>query len=202
MEAATRPIRISHVGIQTYDIPAIRDWYCKLLNGEVVIERIPYFCTVTFDDEHHRLAIGGLHGERQPRQNLAEGYSHSAFTLGNIFDLLKNYERARDLGITPRMVLHHGPTVSMYYYDPDGNRVEMLIDVFKTGDEAKAYMRGPVFTHTLGAGGHFDPEAMLARMKAGATEAELLYYDEEAAMKIDTVAELRGSRATGERRPD
>jgi catechol 2,3-dioxygenase-like lactoylglutathione lyase family enzyme len=186
----TRPFKISHIGIQTYDIAAIRDWYCKVLGGQVVVEHLPYFSTVSFDDEHHRIAIAGLPGEPVAKNGRAAGIFHVALTFGSILDLLKHYEHVRDLGIRPEKVLHHGPTVSMYYRDPDGNECELIVDRFKTGEETKEFMRGPVFSHTLGAGGHFDPEVMLTKMKAGASEAELLYYDEEAAMKVDIQAEL------------
>ncbi len=194
MTGKTAPIRISHIGIQTYDVAGIRDWYCKLMNGYVVFENLPHFCTVTFDDEHHRFAIGGMQGERVARDLKAVGYSHSAFTMASLTDMLLNYERARDLGIKPQLGIHHGPTVSLYYSDPDGNRVEILIDVFESGDEAKAFMRGPVFEKTMGVGSEFEAEDWLQRLKAGATEAELLFYDEEEAVKIDTIAELHRSR--------
>lgn len=199
MNRRSRPIQISHVGIQTYNIHALRDWYLKLLDGEVVFERLPLFCTITFDDEHHRIALLGLDGEAEPRRNRAAGLFHTAFTLPSIFDLLGNYERVRDLGIAPEIVLHHGPIVSMYYRDPDGSQVELVVDRFKTGAEAKAFMNGPVFAQTLGAGGHFDAETMLARMKAGASEEELLHYDEEAAMSIDPVAEIEQSLKLGDK---
>jgi hypothetical protein len=136
------------------------------------------------------LAIAQLTGAPEARSSRSPGLFHTAITMAHIFDLLRNYERARALGIAPEKANHHGPTVSFYYRDPDGNECELLVDRFKTGDEAKAFMRGRIFAHTLGAGGELDPAGMLARMKAGASEEELLHYDEENAMKLDTAATL------------
>ena len=191
----TRPNRLSHIGIQTYNIEKIRDWYRLLLNGEVVSERIPDFCTVTCDREHHRIAIIGLKGTPPPKSHSMAGIFHSAFGMRSIFDLLENYERARDFCIRPVRCVHHGLTISLYYKDPDDTQCELLVDCYPTFEKSVEFLRGPVFAHTLGAPGYFDPEEMLARMKGGATEAELLYYDKEMAMKIDFEAERRKTRA-------
>jgi catechol 2,3-dioxygenase-like lactoylglutathione lyase family enzyme len=194
-EKKVRPARLSHIGIQTYNIEKIRDWYCLALNAEVVVERIPDFSTLTFDREHHRLAIVGLKGDPSAKDAKAPGIFHAAYSMENIFRLLENYERLRDSDIRPVRAVHHGVILSMYYVDPDGNTCELVADRFATFEESINFMRGPVFRHTLGAPGYFDPDEMLTRMKNGATADELLAYDEEAAMKIDFEAERRKTQA-------
>lgn len=73
-----RPTRVAHIGIQATDVSKTRDWYCRLLNGEVAFEKIPYFSFVTFDDEHHRFAISALPGKPQERAPSAPAISHAA----------------------------------------------------------------------------------------------------------------------------
>jgi hypothetical protein len=48
-------------------------------------------------------------------------------------------------GIRPFFCVNHGPTTSMYYRDPDGNRVELQIDNFATAEEGQAWMHSPAF---------------------------------------------------------
>jgi len=188
-----RPVRLAHIGIQSADVARIRDWYITLLGGEVVFERIPFFSFVTFDDEHHRFAIHALPGPGEPQQRAerAPGFSHTAFAMGSVFDLLTNYERARDAGIKPEVGMHHGTTLSLYYRDPDGNQVELSVDRFKNHADARRFMDGPVFQHSLGMGDIFQPEEKLSRMKAGANEDELMFYDEVRAMNVDPIAEMK-----------
>jgi len=188
-----RPIKLSHVGLMTTDVATIRDWYCRVLNAEVVAEKLPYFSTVTYDDEHHRLAIVGFQGRQQGAERSPLGFAHIAFGINNIFDLLYNYERLRVLGVKPAHCMNHGPTISFYYKDPDGNQCELFVDRFPTGEAAKNYMRGPVFGYNMGVGVSCDPEALPARMKAGAGEDELTYYDDAAGMKVDVAAAFRAA---------
>ena len=71
------------------------------------------------------------------------------------------------------MCIAHGVTTSIYYQDPDGNFVEMQIDNFATPADATNYMRGPEYANDS-VGPAFDPEAMLAARRGGASVEELI----------------------------
>lgn len=87
----------------------------------------------------------------------------------------------------PYWCVHHGITVSLYYADPDGNQMEFQTDCFSTNDDANAFMHGPHFAvNPIGV--EFDPEAMLARLHAGESEAALLTRSEHL-----PVSGIRGS---------
>jgi CRP-like cAMP-binding protein len=180
--SSLRPARLSHIGIQTHDVEVVRDWYRNVLNAHVVVERLPAFCVMTYDGEHHRIAIAGLPGEKREKDRTNPEILHVAFAMDDVFLLLRNYERIRDLGITPEFTMNHGPTLSCYYRDPDGNLCELFVDRFATQEECTEWMSGPIFERTLGAGPAFDPEDLLASMRAGASASELLEYPVEAAM--------------------
>ena len=91
----------------------------------------------------------------------------------NVGELLSTYRRLKKAGIVPYRPIHHGPTLSMYYHDPDGNSVEMQVDCFKTKAEASAYFQTESFTKNP-IGVNFDPETLVAAYESGASEAELL----------------------------
>ena len=50
------PSKLAHLVFQTNRLPAMRDWYCAVLDGHVIYEN-PQLCFVTYDDEHHRVAF-------------------------------------------------------------------------------------------------------------------------------------------------
>jgi len=76
------------------------------------------------------------------------------------------------MGITPYWRIHHGITLSMYYRDPDGNRMEFQVDC-GTVEEANAYMQSDAFARNP-AGVEIDPESLLAQYRNGVPEQQLL----------------------------
>jgi len=68
-------------------------------------------------------------------------------------------------GIQPHVPVQHGPTTSIYCRDPDGNMVELQVDNMAPED-AMDYMRGEEFSLDP-FGPSFDPDAMLAALRAG-----------------------------------
>src|SRR2546428_5891139 len=134
---AMPPSKLAHVVFQTNRIPQMRDWYCAVLGAEVIYEN-DHLCFATYDDEHHRVAFLNF-GPLAPKDTNTElgvkaseqpGLHHTAFTFASMKDFLDNYVRLRDRGIRPFFCVNHGPTTSMYYRDPDGNRGELQLDNF------------------------------------------------------------------------
>jgi catechol-2,3-dioxygenase len=53
------------------------------------------------------------------------GLEHIAATYGSLGELLATYRRLATHRIEPYWSINHGPTISLYYKDPDGNRLEL-----------------------------------------------------------------------------
>ena len=158
------PAKLAHFVLMTRDLPRLRDWYVTVLDGRVAYED-PMLCFLTYDDEHHRIAIGALPGVQEREPGLRVGLHHTAFTYGALGDLLQTWRRLKGLGIAPYWTINHGPTTSMYYRDPDGNRVELQVDNFATAEEATEFMRANFAENPIGI--LFDPEELAARHQAG-----------------------------------
>jgi catechol-2,3-dioxygenase len=187
-----KPIRFSHAVLKTYDVAKLRQWYCDALEARVVFEKLPKLSFVAYDQEHHRLAFAGLEGEPVKNDPRAPGLVHTAFTYANVRDLLAQYVRMRSLGFKPIVTVNHGPTLSFYYLDPDGNGVEFLVDRFPTAEDAQAFI-DRIFDRNP-AGIDVEPEELLERMHAGATDEELLHYDlEKAVDPAEVVAKHRSA---------
>ena len=163
--------RLAHVVLQTGQRPAMQDWYLKVLDAHVVYED-RFMSLLTFDEEHHRLGIVQL---PRPAERTARtvGLQHSAYTFDSLEGLLGKYEELKAVGIEPHVPIQHGPTTSLYYRDPDGNKVELQIDNFATPDEATEYIRSDEF-QTDPFGPSFDPHAMFVALREGAPQSELV----------------------------
>jgi catechol 2,3-dioxygenase-like lactoylglutathione lyase family enzyme len=165
------PAKFAHVVLKTANYDAMIEWYATVLQAGVVF-RNEFIAFLTYDDEHHRVAIIKVPGGRAADADAA-GVHHIAFTYASLGDLLSTYRRLKGHGIEPARCINHGPTTSMYYCDPDGLRVELQIDNFATADEAHAYLVGPDFAANP-IGVIYDPEQLIRDYEAGAPLEELV----------------------------
>ena len=165
------PVLFAHFVLRSSNIQKMIDWYMAVLNMRVV-QRTDYICFLTYDDEHHRLGIVNLAGLTAPDAKNS-GLAHVAYTFADIGTLLSTYARVKKLGIAPARCIHHGPTVSIYYRDPDGNGVELQVDRYATKEATAAYFQTAEFKNNP-IGVVFDPEALVRAYEAGAPESELL----------------------------
>ena len=158
------PVQLAHIVRRTSRFEAMLAWYQTVLGADVV-HSDGMLAFLTYDAEHHRIAIANLPGlEDQPP--MAAGTDHVAFTFADIGDLLYTYARLKRAGIEPYWCVNHGPTTSMYYKDPDGNRIELQIDNYPTAEETNRWMRSGEFAANP-IGVVFDPDDLLARYRAG-----------------------------------
>lgn len=165
------PIKLAHVVLQTNRISELREFYRTLLGARVQAEFGP-MCLLTYDDEHHRVALVNLQ-TYEKRSPDAAGMHHMAFTYDSLRTLLDNYRRLKDLGVEPWWCVNHGPTISMYYRDPDDNQIELQVDVFDTAEEANAFIETFAYrANPLGV--DFDPAELLEKLDAGVPAAQLM----------------------------
>ncbi|KLO31356.1 biphenyl 2,3-dioxygenase [Mycolicibacter heraklionensis] len=163
--------RFAHVVFQTSQPEQMRDWYCAVLDGHVVYED-HQLCFVTYDDEHHRVALLKAPQPLQAKSATAAYAHHVAYTFEHLDDLLDRYSALRDNGISPAVSIAHGVTTSLYYRDPDRNFVELQIDNLDPQAATDYMMHSPEYADDS-YGPAFDPEAMLVARRAGAGVEEL-----------------------------
>ena len=124
----------------------------------------PALAFLTYDAEHHRFAIAHLDvlkpGGKSRDERGEIGVNHVAYTYANVGDLMNTYARLKRAGMTPYWPVHHGTTLSIYYADPDGNRIEFQVDC-GTAEETSALMRTPAYAENP-VGVMYDPDALLA----------------------------------------
>lgn len=165
------PQKFAHVVLKTANFDAVIAWYATVLQARVAF-RNDFIAFLTYDDEHHRVAVINNPGSPAP-DAAAAGVHHIAYTYAELGELLSTYRRLKAAGIEPARCINHGPTISMYYRDPDGLRVELQIDVFATMAEAHAYFTGPDFAANP-IGIIFDPEELIRDYESGRAYDDLV----------------------------
>ncbi|WP_219894666.1 VOC family protein [Aquisediminimonas profunda] len=168
-----KPVKFAHVVYQTRRYDEMIAWYETVFEARVV-HRDPALAFMTYDDEHHRFAFANLNAFNPDGGNERGtiGVNHVAYTYAGAGDLLETYARLKAAGILPYWPIHHGTTLSMYYKDPDGNRMELQVDC-GTLEDAMAFMESKAFAANP-VGVVIDPEELLTRYRNGASNEELI----------------------------
>jgi catechol-2,3-dioxygenase len=179
-EIMASPKKLSHLVLQTNRRQEMIDWYCTVLGAEVLHQN-RFIAFISYDDEHHRVAFidPGPLADKAPadgktaRAGGEVGLHHVAFTMGSLDELAEQYQHLKALGIRPHRCVNHGVTTSMYFYDPDRNQVELLVDNFETAIEGQNYMRQRRESDKNPVGIDFDPDELVERVRGGLKVREL-----------------------------
>jgi catechol 2,3-dioxygenase-like lactoylglutathione lyase family enzyme len=170
------PTKLAHVVYMTRRFDEMISWYKSVFEAKVQYQN-PALAFLTYDDEHHRFAFANMSvfspNGVEADSSAGIGVNHVGYTYANLSDLLETYDRLKQLGITPYWRVHHGLTLSVYYRDPDGNRMEFQVDCFANADEAREFMYSDAFAANP-IGVEIDPDAMLAQYRNGVPLETLL----------------------------
>jgi catechol-2,3-dioxygenase len=169
------PTKLAHVVYMTRRYDEMISWYQKVFEAKVQYQN-PALAFLTYDDEHHRFAFANMsvfspNGSDEKSSNI--GVNHVGYTYAHLGDLLETYDRLKQLGITPYWRVHHGLTLSVYYRDPDGNRMEFQVDCCANANEAHAFMHSEAFAANP-VGVEIDPDSLLTQYRTGVPVETLL----------------------------
>ncbi|MFD3747365.1 VOC family protein [Nocardia sp. NPDC058633] len=170
------PDLIAHWVVKSARRDQLVQWYGTVFGAEITYQDD----TVTFltwDDESHRLAIIPVPKPLKFLFPLARfrrkvyGIDHIALTFHSLERLLENYVRLKRLGIRPVWSINHGPTISLYYEDPDGVRLEFQVENFGPGHTSTFFYTDEFAANPIGV--NIDPDFLLGQLRNGVPEEEL-----------------------------
>jgi len=166
------PRRLAHIALRTNQLESMVAWYGSVLGTHVAYgsSKVAF---LTYDEEHHRIALLAMENYPSRLDRTSVGHVHTAFAYDTLDELLGTYTRLKAENILPYRSINHGPTVSLYYADPDGNQIELQVDSFPDAQATNAWMRSEAFNRNP-IGIEFDPEGMIAKLRSGVPEVELL----------------------------
>ena len=120
---------ISHVVLYCYDFRRMLDFYTQVLGfhlSDIGRARGNDICFLTLDPEtdHHQVALAS--GRQGPKE--AGALNHVAFRVKSLAELRKRHESLKQAGVDGVELITHGSWLSVYYRDPEGNRLEFFWD--------------------------------------------------------------------------
>jgi catechol 2,3-dioxygenase len=127
--------KLGHVVLKVRDAARSRDFYTRALGLKIAhedLERGAVF--LSFGKEHHDLALFQV-ASGEPPASTAPGMHHMAWQLGSFEELRAAYQELKAMGFTVESTAEHNVTRSVYFPDPDGNRVELYCDMVEDGFE-------------------------------------------------------------------
>lgn len=164
------PNKLAHVVLQTNKFAEMVQFWHIFLGAKIVHDN-GFLAFLTYDDEHHRIAIAGFPGTKD-KDPTTSGLAHIAFTFSGLKELATSYEQRKAHGIVPFWCINHGTTTSLYYRDPDGNEIETQVDNFDDNAEATEYMTSPAFMENP-FGVEFNPDDLVVRVRSGEDEKQI-----------------------------
>jgi catechol-2,3-dioxygenase len=137
---------LGHVGLVCDDFMKMRDFYARVIGLTVTDEdpaRGSCFLSADPENEHHELALGQSRGPEDPDgpRPKTQGVGQVSFIVDSMDSLKKLYQRLLKEGVRIDRTVTHGISCSVYFYDPEDNRVELY---YKTGYKIKQGFSRPI----------------------------------------------------------
>lgn len=128
--------KLGHIVLKVRDAAKSRDFYTRTLGLKVAHEDLDRGAVfLSFGEAHHDLALFQLASGAAP-DAAQPGLHHMAWQLGSVEELQAAYRELKALGVPIESTVEHNVTRSIYFPDPDGNRVELYCDMVANGFEA------------------------------------------------------------------
>ena len=181
-------LKISEIILRTSRLDEMKAWYEAVLGVKPVFEHAPppgtkpldlggqtrasdlRMCFYRLSNDHPYIQTIGIFEEPgtalAPAKN-ACGLHHMQLTTSSHVELCDKYEELRSHGMQPHRSSDHGPMVSFYYRDPDGNNVEITAQNQPTLEAMVAFMASDEFRSNP-SGTEIDPDEFVARHRAAA----------------------------------
>src|ERR1700722_16860044 len=111
--APIRPAKLAHFVLRSSHFDEAVAWYRAVLAADIVF-RDDRLCLLTYDGEHHRLALIKVSAGPAAAPPAA-GVDPISLAYTHLGELLATYRRLATAVIMPVRTINHGPTISFYY---------------------------------------------------------------------------------------
>ena len=120
----------AHFGIYVFDLERMVDFYTSVFRLTITDEGIGknfgnglVFMSAT-EDQHHQLVLSA----GRPPEAKVSTVMQMSFLVPDLEELRRNRDIAESKGAYEMRPMNHGNAWSLYYFDPEGNRVEVYMD--------------------------------------------------------------------------
>jgi catechol-2,3-dioxygenase len=115
---------LGHVGLYCNDLLTMRDFYSRVMGLTITdedLQRGICFLSANPAAEHHELALVQAKDASQKTHQVQQ----VSFKVKNLDDVRAFYHRLQDEGRRIDRTVTHGIACSVYFYDPEDNRIEL-----------------------------------------------------------------------------
>ena len=125
--------KVGHVVLNVSDLEASMAFYTEALGMEVVTHNTQrQMAFLSFGEQHHDIALCQAAADAE-RGGL--GINHIAMQIeGGEAELGQLYGRLVQAGAQIDRTTEHSTTLSVYFFDPDGNRLEIFAEKLPEGE--------------------------------------------------------------------
>ena len=120
-------LAFSHLGIYVTDPARMEDFYTRVLGFAVTDRGMLGAVSLVFLSrdarEHHQIVLAG--GRPPAGFNTVNQIS---FRMGDFAGFREMHRRLEQEGVRELAPVTHGNALSMYFKDPEGNRIELFVD--------------------------------------------------------------------------
>ena len=120
---------LSHVGVFVKDLDEMTKFYCDTLGlteSHRNEDRMVFLTADIEKEDHEVVLVRGRDGDSKIIQQLS-------FRVGTIDDVRAFYQTFQETGVPIQHTVSHGAGASCYFYDPEGNRIEVFADIMVEG---------------------------------------------------------------------
>ena len=124
---------LGHLGVFCDDLENMRDFYSQFMGLTITDEDLDRgICFMSADpkSEHHELALARSREGGQATKDVQQ----ISFIVKGMDDLQSFYQKIKERGLRIDRTVTHGISCSIYFYDPEDNRIELY---YKTGYDVK-----------------------------------------------------------------
>ena len=132
MTSSKPPVRLilSHMGIHVQDLSRMEDFYTRVM-GLVVTDRgkafrfpIDLVFLSSRPDAHHQFVLA----TGRPADADYSVINQMSFEVASLEELREMNRRVQAEGVSDFIGINHGNAWSIYFRDPEGNRIEVYLD--------------------------------------------------------------------------
>lgn len=139
--------RVGHLVLRVKDLERSRCFFTEVLGFPQVgqNDRGMLFFSTDVKDNHHMLAIRQA-SEGAPLPDPEQvGMEHVSFEVATFAELQEVYKAFKEHKVRIRQTVFHGVAKSIYFYDPDGNMLEVYCNV--PPEEYRKSVSNPYFVY-------------------------------------------------------
>lgn len=122
------PLSFSHMGIYVTDVARMEDFYTRMLGFTVTDRGLLGSITLIFMSrdprEHHQIVLA----TGRPQAKEFNPINQISFRMAEFAGLREMHRRLEREGVRDLSPVSHGNALSVYFRDPEGNRLELFVD--------------------------------------------------------------------------